>query len=164
MYNGFNGFLGNRASFMLDVVFLAMFAVVPVMLWSIYQVKYKQNFLLHKRVQIALGVILLLAVTVFEIDIRWNGWRDRAAESPYYSANALEGLVNWSLWIHLFFAISTTALWLYVIPAAIKRFPKPPTPAEYSARHAFWGKLAAIDMTMTAVTGWVFYWLAFVAK
>ncbi len=158
-----DGFLGNRASFMLDFVFLAMFAVVPIMFWSIYQVKYRQKFTLHKQVQVALGVILLVAVTLFEVDIRMNGWRDRAEASPYYSEVLSKGLVNWSLWIHLCFAISTTLIWLYVIPAALRRFPSPPTPGEYSARHVFWARLAAGGMTMTAITGSVFYWLAFVA-
>ena len=159
-----DGFLGNRASFMLDFVFLAMFAVVPIMIWSICQVKYKQRFTLHKRVQVALGIILLVAVTLFEIDIRLNGWRDRALESPYYSGNWAEGLVNWSLWIHLFFALTTTAIWIYVIPAALLRFSSPPQPGEYSARHVFWARLGAFGMTMVAITGSVFYWLAFVAS
>jgi hypothetical protein len=27
-----------------------------------------------------------------------------------------------------------------------------------------WGKIAAWDMLLTAATGWIFYWLAFVAS
>ena len=38
-YPGIDGFLGTRASLMLDVVFLAMFAVLPVMGWSIWKVR-----------------------------------------------------------------------------------------------------------------------------
>ena len=37
-YPGIDGFLGTRASWMLDVLFLAMFAVVVVLGWSVYQV------------------------------------------------------------------------------------------------------------------------------
>ncbi len=44
---------------MLDLVFLAMFAVIPIMAWSIYQVRYQGRYLLHKRVQ--LGARLGLA-------------------------------------------------------------------------------------------------------
>ncbi len=162
-YPGFDGFLGNRASFMLDVVFLAMFVVVPVMGWSIYQVKTHKRYLLHKRVQLAIGLVLLVAVTLFEIDIRMNGWRERATASPYYSEIWSVGLVNWSLWIHLVFAISSTVLWIFVIVQALRKFPSPPLPNEYGPRHKFWGKLAAIDLSLTALTGWIFYWLAFVA-
>ena len=69
-----------------------------------------------------------------------------------------------ALWIHLFFAVTTFALWIGVTIAALKRFSRPPLPGPHSRRHLVWGKLAAIDMLLTALTGWSFYWLAFVAK
>ena len=84
-YPGIDGFLGTRASLMLDVVFLAMFVVVPVMLWSIYQVKYRRRYLLHKRVQLTLALVLLAAVTLFEVDMRIHGWQQRAELSPYFA-------------------------------------------------------------------------------
>ena len=64
---------------MLDVVFLAMFVAVPVLLWSIYLVRVRRNYLLHKRVQVTLSLILLVAVTLFELDMRFGaGWRSGA--------------------------------------------------------------------------------------
>ncbi len=162
-YPGFEGFLGNRASFMLDVVFLAMFFVVPVMGWSIYQVKHRHRYLLHKQIQVGIGVVLLLAVTLFEIDMRVNGWRERATASPYYDAVWSAGWVNWSLWIHLTFAVSTSVLWVFVIVQALRKFPRPPQPNEYAPRHKLWARIAAVDLCLTALTGWIFYWLAFVA-
>ncbi|REJ67387.1 MAG: DUF420 domain-containing protein [Planctomycetota bacterium] len=156
------GFLGNRSSLMLDVVFVAMFLVLPVMAWSIYQVRFKRRYALHKRVQLLLGIVLLITVVLFEIDIRLNGWRDLAADSPYYSDDWTQGAVNWSLWVHLIFAISTCVLWVYVIFTALRHFARDPVPSSFSAKHIFWARLAAIDMTLTAITGWVFYWLAFV--
>ena len=41
--------------------------------------------------------------------------------------------------------------------------PSPPAPCPYSPTHIFWARLAAIDMTLTTLTGWLFYYLAFVA-
>ncbi len=163
-YPGFDGFLGNRASFMLDVVFSAMFVVVPVMGFSIYQVKYRRRYLLHKQIQVGIGVVLLLAVTLFEIDMRVNGWRERATASPYYNSIWTEGWVNWSLWIHLTFAVSTSVLWVFVIVQALRKFPRPPRPNEYGPRHKFWATIAAVDLCLTALTGWIFYYLAFVAS
>ena len=112
---------------------------------------------------ILLGIVLLVTVALFEIDIRLRGWRQHAALSPFYEEDWSRGWVNWSLWIHLFFAISTCVLWIYVIVAALRKFPSPPQPNEHSRAHIFWARLAAIGMTMTALTGWVFYYLAFVA-
>jgi cytochrome b subunit of formate dehydrogenase len=67
------------------------------------------------------------------------------------------------LWVHLFFAIPTAVLWIFVIVQALRKFDDPPLPNAYSAQHKFWGWIAAIEMTLTAVTGWAFYYLAFVA-
>jgi uncharacterized membrane protein YozB (DUF420 family) len=150
-----DGFLGTRASLMLDVVALAMLVLVPVLAFSIYQVKVRRNYSLHKAIQLTLGGVLLVAVTLFEVDVRLHGWRHLAAPSPYASH---EGST-----VHLFFAVSSAVLWVLVIARALRNFPSPPVPGPHSAWHRRWATIAAIDMTCTAVTGWVFYWLAFVA-
>ena len=165
-YPGIDGFLGTRASVMLDVVFLAMFAFVPAMAWSVYLVKVRQCFQLHKQVQLTLGLVLLTAVLLFEIDMRFiSGWRERALPSPYWGDGTwATSRVVQSLVVHLFFAVTTAVLWVTVIVRALRNFPSPPRPGLHSAWHKRWGWIAAIDMTLTAATGWVFYWLAFAAK
>ncbi len=156
MLNGFLPF--SRASMMLDVVSLAMLIIVPVMFWSIYCVKQNHQYALHKKVQLTLGGVLLIAVTLFEVDIRVFGWRHLAKNSPYFST-----ILFPVLYVHLFFAISTTLLWVFVTVNALRRFPSPPKPNEYSPKHKRLAWLAAIDMACTSVTGWSFYYLAFVA-
>jgi uncharacterized membrane protein YozB (DUF420 family) len=157
------GFLGTRASFMLDFVALAMVALVPVLGASVYLVKYRRQYALHKKLQLLLAATLLVAVALFEAEMRISGWRQRAEPSPYMGHG---GATNWvlvSLYIHLFFAVSSAVLWVVVLARALRNFPNPPHPSAHSAFHRRFGILAAIDMTCTAVTGWVFYWLAFVA-
>lgn len=163
MPQGIDGFLGTRASLMLDVVVLAMVAVIPILVVSIYLVRVHRQYRWHKRLQCVLGILLAIAVTLFEIDIRMHGWRDRAEASPYYDTKWSHGLVNWSLWIHLVFALSATVLWIVVTVRALRRFPSPPAPSAHSGSHIFWARLAAGAMVMTAVTGWIFYYFAFVA-
>jgi uncharacterized membrane protein YozB (DUF420 family) len=157
---GIDGFLGTRAPLVLDVLFLAMFVVVVVLAGSIYLVKYRRRYVLHKWVQIVFGVILLVAVCVFEIDIQLHGWEDRAA-------GQIDGHVSSTVWtalyVHLTFAVSSVILWPVVIIRALRRFPDPPRPALHSQWHKRWAWVAAVDMLLTAVTGWVFYWLAFVS-
>jgi putative membrane protein len=162
--DGLDGFLPWRASLMLDVVFLAMFLVIPIMAWSIYQVRYHRRYTLHKQVQLALGVVLLVAVGFFEVDMQlFTDWRELAAGSPYYDVSSGGGLALYALWVHLFFAVTTTLLWIYVIVQGLRKFANPPLPNEYSRAHIWWARLAAIDMLFTALTGWTFYYLAFVA-
>lgn len=147
---------------MLDVVFLAMFLVIPVLAWSIYLVRVKRNYLLHKRVQVTLGLVLLAAVTLFELDMRLNGWTHRAVDSPYWGDGTWAGsAVMQVLAVHLAFAVTTALVWIAVIARALKRFPSPPVPGPHSAWHRPFGWVAAIDMALTSVTGWIFYWLAF---
>ena len=160
---GLDGFLGTRASFMLDVVFLAMFAVVPVLAWSIYLVRNKRNYALHKRVQLALGIILGVAVLLFEIDMRITGWRDRAIPSAFNVEGSMNDWIEYALAVHLFFAIPTALLWIFVIVRALSKFDSPPVPNAYSRTHRFWAWIASFEMLMTSITGWIFYYLAFVA-
>ena len=158
-YPGFDGFLGTRASFMLDVVFVAMFLVIAVMGWSIYQVRYHKRFALHKNTQVVLAVVLFITVTAFELDMRIYGWEERAAGKLGGSANAI---VWTALYSHLIFAISSFFLWPIVIVRAMRQYPTPPAPNTHSRSHLFWARLAAVDMLLTSITGWVFYYLAFV--
>ena len=159
MYPGIDGFLGTRASLMLDVVFVSMIAVIPLLLWSIGLVRYRQNYRLHKRLQVTLGLVLLVAVALFEFDMRFlTDWRQRAQPSPYYATWVFP-----SLYVHLFFAVPTAVLWVIVLVRALRRFANPPQPGPHSRQHVVWAWLAAVEMCLTALTGWVFYLLAFAA-
>lgn len=161
-FPGMDGFLGTRGSLMVDIVFLAMFAVLPVLAYSIWLAK-RGNLALHKRVQVTLALILLVAVTAFEVEMRVSGWEERAMDSPYWTSQAWDDPVHYSLGVHLCFAIPTAFLWLFVVVRALRQFPKPVAPNEHSRSHRFWAPLASLGMFMTATTGWLFYWLAFAA-
>lgn len=152
-----DGFIPHsRASFMLDFVAIAMLAVIPLMGWSIYVVKYRRDYALHRKVQLLTACVLLAAVLLFEVDMRLYGWRHLAEESSLYRT-----LVDPILYIHLGFAITTTALWAWTVIGALRRFRKTPAPNGYSSRHRRVAKLAAVGMCGTAVTGWGFYITAF---
>jgi putative membrane protein len=158
-YPGWDGFLGTRASIMLDAVCVGMVVVMAMLSWSIWQVRAKRNFLLHKRVQLTLVALLAVVLTAFEVDIRLNGWTHRATGS---ADGTPSGTVYTALWIHLFFALTTVALWIVVTVGALRKFPNPPLPNEHSVWHRRLGWLAAVDMLLTTLTGWAFYVLAFV--
>lgn len=157
-FPGPDGFLGTRASLMLDVVVLAMAVVLVALAWSVLQVK-RGKFLLHKWTQVGLTVALIIAVVAFEVEMRLYGWEDRSAGEIGGAASPLTWQV---LYVHLVFAVTSFFLWPAVAWRALRRFPSPPAPGEHSPSHIFWARLAAIIMTLTAVTGWTFYYVAFV--
>jgi uncharacterized membrane protein YozB (DUF420 family) len=125
----------------------------------VYQVKFRRRYQLHKRVQIILAAVLLVTVVLFEIDIRLHGWAGRASGQV---GGEPSSAVWYALYVHLVFAVTTVVLWPVVIFLAVRNYPNPPRPALHSRIHVPLARLAAADMVLTAVTGWVFYWLAFV--
>jgi len=159
---GIDGFLGSRASFGMDLVLVGLIALLPVLAWSIHLVRNRRAYAAHKRLQIFIAGALLVAIVVFEIDVRLiSDWKVRAAaggQNPWWPAGVLT-----ALGIHLVFAISTLVLWVWVLWEALRRFPVPPAPGSHGPRHRFMARLAAIDLLLTAITGTTFYWLAFVA-
>jgi len=155
---GVDGFLGTRASIGMDVVLVGLLALLPVLAWSIAAVR-RGRYGLHKRLQLTITVLLAAAIVVFEVDVRLvSDWRIRAQPSPFWPAGVLT-----ALGIHLLFAISTFGLLAWTVWEALARFPTPPGPATHGARHRRMARLTALDLVATAVTGSVFYWLAFMA-
>jgi putative membrane protein len=161
-----NGFLGNKASFMLDFVVVALVLIVPILLFSLYSVKVRRRYALHKNLQLLLGAVLLVAVGAFEIDLHFiqGGWEKVVAKHDPPLAPEQIGTVRTLLRVHLIFAISTPFLWATTIILALRNFPCPPTPGPHSSLHKVLGWLSTVDITLTSVTGLIFYWFAFVAK
>ena len=100
------------------MVSVAMVLIVIVLVVSIYLVKVKRRFVLHRNIQIASAAVLLVALVVFEVDVRFfTNWRELAAPSPYFES----GWVTAMLWVHLCFAIPTPVVWGVVIYFAVRK-------------------------------------------
>ena len=155
-YPGWDGFLGTRASLATDLAVVAMAVVLPVLAWSV-RLAQRGNYDLHRRIQLTMTGLLLIVVAALEVDVRINGWQIRASGNAGSPSTAV-----WSaLAVHLVFAVSTAILWPTVVFLALRRFPKPPAPGSHSVTHKRWARAAAIGLTATAATGWIFYFLAF---
>ncbi|MCA9052386.1 MAG: DUF420 domain-containing protein [Planctomycetaceae bacterium] len=161
-----SGFLGYDTTFMLDFVVCALVVVVPILVYSLYEVKIRGNYLRHRNLQVLLGIVLLGAVTAFEVDVQLvhGGWEqivNKPDQPPRMTAEQLSD-VRQVLLIHLAFAITTPLLWVTTMTLAWRRFPRPPAPGPHSQLHKQLGWLATLDLVATSLTGLWFYYVAFV--
>ena len=154
------GFLpfSDRSFFMMDFVCVAMLLVLPAIGFGVYKARFKKSYGFHKKWQLGLASILLITVVCFEFEVRFSNWQESAKISPFYQT-----LLYPSLVVHLIFAVTTVLLWGGCIFGALKNFEKPVRPNDYSKNHKFFGRLASLGMLGTAISGWVFYYIAFVA-
>jgi len=161
-----NGFLGYNATFMLDLVVCALVFVVPVLAVSIFLVKFRRNYVWHRRLQLFLAGVLLLAVAAFELDIQvvHHGWENIVRQSRPDISAADFAFARTLLHIHLVFAISTPFLWALTISLALPRFGNPPAPSKHSPLHKWLGWTSALDLAMTSATGLLFYYFTFVKR
>jgi hypothetical protein len=142
----------------MDLVALAILVVVPLLAASTWLVRVRHAYGAHKRLQIIISLALVVVLTVFEAEVRRRDWRPAAALSPYYA--------SWLypvFYVHLSVAVSATLLWCSAAFAAWRWVPRPPRPGTKSHLHRRLGRAAALAMVATAITGWTFYWIAFLA-
>ena len=160
-----NGFLGYQASFMLDAVVVALVLVVPVLLFSLFSVKFGRQYNVHRNLQMMLAVTLLAAVCAFEVDLHFvqGGWENVVKKGPAVTPEQL-AFIQKVLRIHLLFAASTPFLWAVTIAFALRQFPNPPHPGAHSRLHSLLGWASTLDLVMTSVTGLIFYYVAFVNR
>ena len=148
---------------MLDVVACALVVVVPLLIYSIYQVKFRRNYTRHRNLQILLGALLLVAVGLFEVDMRWQGGIRAILAKRIAPLSAEQDLFFYQLLkVHLVFAISTVILWATTLTLALRRMPRPPGPSPHSPLHKLLGWASALDITGTSVTGLLVYYYGFV--
>jgi len=163
-----DGFLGYRTSFMLDFVVCVLVVIVPVLAGSIWLVRFRGRYRRHRGIQTALCVVLFATVAAFEVDLQvvHGGWENVVAKS-FDNDELLLSKVSevrpW-LWLHLVFAVSTPVLWIVTLCLALRRFPASPQPGQHSQLHRRLGWLSTIDVTLTAVTGLIFYYVAFIQR
>ncbi len=153
-----DGFLGTDADLLMDVIIIALPVVLGVMVWAIRRARAKA-WTTHRNTQLTLAALLLVVVTALEIDIHYMvGDVMELAAASRFDPSVLQLILN----VHLVFSTTTAIVWVGLIGWSLIRFDNPPRPSASSASHRLWGRIAAVDMALTAVTGLGFYVACFV--
>ncbi len=153
-----SGFIpGSRGSLILDLLVTAMAVILPLLGFSVFISRSRKNYRIHRVIQSVLGLILGLAVIAFEVDMRVNGWRQLAEPSPYYHSWVFPSLI-----LHLCFSIPTLLIWTYTIVQAFRQSIEH-TYNKARIQHRKLGWISTYAMVGTTLTGWLFYYLSFLA-
>jgi len=147
----------SRASFVFDFLVIALSLALAAQMITIYLVKVKRRFKAHRTIQLGISTILLIVVVIFEVEVRLNGWTQNALQSPHYDT-----ILFPILWVHIFIAVSSSAIWLATLVGALKHYGKMPAPQSYSKHHKTLGICSTVGLWLTAASGGIFYYLAFV--
>lgn len=137
---------------------LVILIVLPLLAISWWAVAKKRAYRWHKGLQIAQAGILGTVLLAFEWEIRRHDWRAAAEMSPYYDVWVQPVVV-----LHLAFAIPCAVLWVVTLTGALRHFPRPIRTSSYAVQHRKLGRLTVMATIGTALTGWLFFWLAFVS-
>jgi uncharacterized membrane protein YozB (DUF420 family) len=151
------GFLGTRADVLMDLVVVS-FAIILPALYVSWKKARGGAFVAHKRIQVTLFSVLVVVVSLFEVDLRMAGGIFEMTRESIFAGTPL---LNGSIWFHTTLSILTSLAWIGLVIVSVRRFPSPPRPSAFSAAHRRWGRLAMIGMGLTGITGIELYVLGF---
>jgi hypothetical protein len=150
----------SRAPLVFDVLVTAMPLVLIAVGFGLYQVRVHRNYDFHRKIQLTISAVLLIVVIWFEVNVRVQGWIENAQPSPFFNS----GLFPF-LYLHVAIAVSSAALWVNQVSHALRHFSKNyEIAAKEKVKHLRRGWLTIGMMSLTTITGWIFYYLAFVAS
>lgn len=148
---------GTRAWFLVDCTFLVTL-LAPVVVLASLALARRRRFDAHRRLQIGLLVVCILAVLALEACIRVAGGSGAFLAE---SGARRPGLVRAVLAVHVSCAVATYAAWTWLAIASHRRF-RSSLPGGFSRRHRRVGRLVLSGLCFTALSAGAMYTLAFV--
>lgn len=152
------GFFGTRADVLMDVVFVSTLATPFVVAWGIRFAR-QRDFRRHRAVQTTLLAVLLVAVALFEVDLRLSGGSGSLMKGSSYAGT---GLLRGVLLAHVLANVVTFFTWLVLVVKSWRRFETPELPGTWGATHRRLGRFVFAGLVFGAVSAVVMYVMGFV--
>ncbi|MDD2789634.1 MAG: DUF420 domain-containing protein [Sulfurimonas sp.] len=149
------GFLGTSAPFYMDFITL-YFAVLPFLMGVGIFMAVKKRYELHYKMQLAIFVVTLLVVGIFEVGVRISG----GFSAFMQQSNANETFMIIFLVIHILIALVAFVLYSVLMYSAVKEFRLKSTPVVKS--HKKLGMIVFAGMSITSLMGVMIYYFLFV--
>ncbi|HEX6738016.1 MAG TPA: DUF420 domain-containing protein [Vicinamibacteria bacterium] len=149
--------LGSRADLLVDAVLAVNLAAPAAMAWS-FRLARRRRFARHRRVQLGLLALCLLAVAGLEVHIRLAGGSGSLVGGSAFAGTALfRGVFA----AHVGGAVLTYLAWGLLAWASNRRFGRA-LPGPFSATHRRLGLAVFAGMCFTALSASAIYLLGFV--
>ncbi|MBU1659772.1 DUF420 domain-containing protein [bacterium] len=148
------GFLGTSSPFYMDFITL-YFGLLPFLMGAAIFMAVKKQYELHYKMQLAIFIVTLIVVVIFEIGVRISGG---------FSAFMQESSANYSwmvsfLIVHILVAIASVIMWTILIYTAVKQY-KLQTQS-FVKSHKKLGKIVYLGMSLTSAMGVLIYYFIF---
>ncbi len=147
-----------RSDILIDAIVLATVLAVPILVYAIAMVR-QGRIVLHRRIQLSLTWIFVIATIALEVDIRMAGGMDHFSKGGAYEGTAL---LRWVLYVHLAIAFANAVGWIAFPVWSSIAYRRGTLPGPSSATHRWYGKVCAVLCVLTAVTGVGLYVVGFV--
>lgn len=100
---------GARCDLLMDIVFLSMAIILPLLWYSMKQVKHNRNYALHKRIRIIMFLVLFFVVILFEYDMQQHGGIFEMVKGSSYEGTFF---LNFMIYFHTLLSITTSSIWI----------------------------------------------------
>ncbi len=151
------GFLGTGAPLYLDVITL-YFGILPFILAGSILFAIRKQYALHYRSQIAIFIITVVMVLLFEIGMRIDGGFMTYMEEGVMSM----ALFSIFLAVHIAVAVISVILWTIVLYTSFREYKAGVDMVEFARTHKRKSRLLFGGLTFTSVTGVLIYLILFV--
>lgn len=151
------GFLGTRAPMYLDIV-AVYFMLLPFLLFFSVRFAVKGEIKKHLNSQLAVFVMTLVMIVVFEVGMRMAGGFGEYMKESSISYNYFITF----LIVHIIVAIATVNLWSYQIIASVKAYKKGTLTGETAQRHRKIAKFLMLGIAVTLIQAASIYYFMFI--
>lgn len=149
---------GTRADTIVNFAYLVTLIAPFAAFFSLRLVRKGQHDM-HKRIQIALITVCVMAVCALEIRIRLAGGPAQLIkESPYAGAGLMRAVAT----IHIVGAVLTYLIWCWLVFTSY-RLHRSKLPGAFSRKHKITGWVVIGGLCFTALSATAVYTLAFIA-
>ncbi len=151
------GFLGTRGDILMDLVVLSFLLILPLLVVS-WRAARNSEFKKHKAIQLALFITLIVAVGLFELDMKLSGGIFELTAGSAYAGTAV---LNTLIYGHTLVAILSALMWLVLVLVSLRRFPNPPASNAFGLAHRFWGRTGMLMMMASGISAVPLYYVGF---